>query len=155
MHEQINRNIIVKGELGDIYDLWANFENFPKFMKPVQSVEKTGDGISHWVVEGPFEQKLEWDAETTTLEQNKRIAWKSIRGDIKTTGQVTFTELPNQETQVALTLQYAPSENLSRVIDIYPFGDLEEQLLENLRSFKKYAEHQKQRPSAGIQSGSR
>lgn len=140
MTEQVNKSIIVKGDVENIYAVWANFENFPNFMKPIKSVKKTGDRTSHWVVEGPFEQKIEWDAETTTLEQNKRIAWNSIGGDVKTTGQVTFMQLPDKQTQVNVTLQYVPNENLSKVIAEQLFGNLESQLLENLRSFKKYAE---------------
>lgn len=140
MAEKVNGSIIVKGKVEDIYPLWENFENFPNFMKPVKEVEKTGERTSHWVVEAPFDQKIEWNAETTTLEKNKRIAWNSIDGDVKTTGQVTFNELPQEQTQVNVTLQYVPDKGLSKVIAQQVFGDPEQQLQENLREFKVFAE---------------
>lgn len=140
MAEQVNKSIIVKGDVENIYSLWANLENFPKFMKPIKSVRKTGERTSHWVVETPFHQKIEWDAATTTLEQNKRIAWNSTGGDVKTSGQVTFMELPDNQIQVNVTMQYVPYRSFSKVIAIWLMDDLEGQLLENLRNFKKYAE---------------
>jgi len=140
MPEQVNKSIIVKGKVDEIYPLWENFENFPNFMKPVKEVKKTGERTSHWVVEAPFDQKIEWDAETTTLEKNKRIAWNSTDGDVKTTGQVTFNELPQDQTQVNVTLQYVPGAGLSKVIAQQVFGDPGQQLQENLREFKAFAE---------------
>jgi hypothetical protein len=54
-------------------------------------------------------KKLEWDAETTTLEPSKRIAWNSRDGgDIKTSGQVTFNALSQGETEITILLQYVP-----------------------------------------------
>lgn len=141
MTNQVNKSIIVKGKISDIFAIWENFENFPNFMKPVKSVKKTGDRSSHWVLEGPDGENLEWDAETTTLEKNKRIAWNSKDGgDIKTTGQVTFTELPHEETQVTVTLQYVPENGLAAKATEKLIADPEQQLLENLRSFKSFAE---------------
>ncbi len=140
MPEQINKSIIVKGDAKDIFDLWANFENFPHFMQPIKSVTKTGVRTSHWVVEGPFGRTIEWDAEMTTFERKKRIAWNSTGGDIKTTGQVTFNELPNEQTQVSVTLQYVPGDGFSREIADKLFGNAQQQLDSNLRSFKVFAE---------------
>jgi len=140
MQNQVNKNIIVKGEAKDLYPIWADFENLPDFMEPIKEVKKTGDRTTHWVVEGPFGQNIEWDAETTTLEKNKRIAWNSIGGDIKTTGQVTFTELPNEQTQVSVTLQYVTDEKVSPVIASNLLDNPEDHLMKSLRSFKKYVE---------------
>lgn len=140
MNEEVTKSIIVKGDISEIYNLWADFENFPKFMKPIKSIKKTGDRTSHWVVEVDG-QNIEWDAETTTLEKDKRIAWNSTEGDVKTSGQVTFTKLPRQETQVTVTLKYvlhnggARKQAIARLIH-----DPEDQLQASLRRFKAYAE---------------
>src|SRR5688572_32393150 len=80
MADQTTKTIIVGCAVGDVYETWANFENFPSFMKHVKSVTRTGDKMSHWVVEGPLGKSVEWDAETTRLEKNKRIAWNSKEG---------------------------------------------------------------------------
>lgn len=148
MAHQATKSLIVKGELSEIFDLWANFEIFPNFMKPINSVVKTGERTSHWVVEGPFGKTLEWDAETTTFEKNRRIAWNSIdneRGNFKTSGQVTFTALPQNETQITVTLQYVLLVGTAGSFFDKLFTDLNALLLENLRDFKAYAEDRRNR----------
>jgi uncharacterized membrane protein len=141
MPEQVTRTINVKAPLNDVYDIWANFENFPHFMKYIKSVRKTGDGLSHWVMEGPLGKEIEWDAETTRTDQNKRIAWNSrAGGDITTSGQVTFKELPQGQIEIAVTLQYVPPAGALGGVVAKIFKDPEDQLDEDLKNFKAYVE---------------
>ncbi len=140
MQDEVTKSIIVKGDVDNIFHLWSNFENFPNFMEPVKSVKKTGQNTTHWKVDGPFGTTIEWDAETTRLEQNKRIAWNSLDGDIKTSGQVTFTKLPQNETQVTVTVKYIPGERLAQPIFQQLFGNTEKLADESLRKFKSFAE---------------
>jgi len=141
MAEQATKTIIVKAPVSDVYDIWANFENFPHFMKYIQSVRKTGDGLSHWVMEGPLGKEIEWDAETTRMDDHKRIAWNSrAGGDITTSGQVTFKELPQGQTEIAVTLQYVPPGGALGEMVAKIFKDPEDQLDEDLRNFKAYVE---------------
>src|SRR5437879_10344314 len=106
MQDQQSKTIIVKGNLDTIFQHWANFENFPKFMRHIKSVTKMGDKSSHWIMEGPMGKKLEWDAETTRMEHDTRIAWNSTGGDLETSGQVTFTDLKNGKVQVTFSQHY-------------------------------------------------
>jgi uncharacterized membrane protein len=146
MAEQVTRTIIVKAPVADVYDIWANFENFPQFMKYIKSVRKTGDGLSHWVMEGPLGKDIEWDAETTRMDANKRIAWNSRdNGDITTSGQATFKELPHGETEIAVTLQYVPPAGVLGEIVAKIFSNPAAQLEEDLKNFKAYAEGMKTR----------
>jgi uncharacterized membrane protein len=142
MANQVTKSIIVSGTVDDIYNLWANFENFPYFMKDIKTVKKTGERTSHWTMEGPLHTTLEWNAETTRLEKNKRIAWssKGDDGDVTTSGQVTFTGLPQNQTEVTVTLQYTPSKGMAGDTVAKLFADLEGRLEEDLRNFKAYAE---------------
>jgi uncharacterized membrane protein len=141
MPEQTTKSIIVKGEVPLIYNLWANFENFPFFMKNIKSVKKTGDRLSHWVMEGPLGKDIEWDAETTRMDPNTRIAWNSRDGgDITTSGQVTFKQLPNDQTEVTVTLQYVPPAGALGEVVAKLLKDPEKQLEEDLSNFKAYAE---------------
>lgn len=142
MTQQITKSIIVKGDINKIYDLWANFENFPRFMKSVKAVSKTGDKTSHWVVEGPAGMNVDWNAEMTRLEPNKRIAWnsKDKKGMLTTSGQVTFNSLPNNSIEVTVTMQLTPpagkvGEAVSALL-VNP----EQRLTEDLRNFKSYVE---------------
>ena len=141
MAEHVTRTILVKAPVSEVYELWANFENFPHFMHNMESVTKTGDGLSHWVMKGPLGKKLEWDARTTRADQNTRIAWNSLDGgDIKTSGQVTFNQMPEGDTEIAVTLQYVPPMGKVGEVIAHLFDDPEGKLEEDLKNFKHYVE---------------
>lgn len=141
MANQFTKSIIVNGDVSTLYALWADFENFPDFMSHITSVEKTGEHMSHWQMKGPMNTTLEWDAKTTRLEKNKRIAWRSTEdSQMKTSGQVTFTALSQNQTEITVTLQYVPPGNTLGDIVARLFTDPEGQLTEDLRNFKAFAE---------------
>jgi len=135
------QNILIKAPLPKIYTAWADFENFPRFMRHIRAVAKTGERTSHWTMEGPFHTRLEWDAETTRLEENKRIAWSSTSGDLKTSGQVTFNALPDGHVEVTVMLRYVPPVGLAGDLFARLFDDPEGKLAEDLRNFKRYIEN--------------
>jgi uncharacterized membrane protein len=141
MTAQTTKSIIVGAPAAEVFATWANFENFPHFMKHVKSVTRTGERTTRWVAEGPLGRDVEWDAETTRYEPAKRIAWHSMADSpIRTSGQVTFNELPNGQTEVTVTLQYVPpggtaGEKLANLLK-----NPEEMLEEDLRNFKAYVE---------------
>lgn len=135
------QNIIVKAPIDAVYEAWANFENFPNFMQHICTVTKTGDSSSHWVMAGPLNSRIEWDAETTRLEENKRVAWSSTNGDIKTSGQVTFNELSNDEVEVTVMLRYIPPGGAIGDLVAGLFADPEGKLQEDLYNFKRYIEN--------------
>ncbi len=144
--DPVTKSTIVKSPVSDVYDLWSNFENFPKFMDNIESItltgdnDRTGEPMSHWVMRGPLETLIEWDARTTRMEENKRIAWSSTQGDIETSGQVLFTSLPDGETEVAVTLLYVPPAGLLGQAVVALFGDPEGKLARDLTNFKRQIE---------------
>jgi uncharacterized membrane protein len=142
---KVTKSIIVKGDVKEIFSLWANFENFPYFMKNIKSVHKMEDGISHWVMGSRVGKDLEWDAETTDLQENRRIAWSSISGDIKTSGQVSFAPLDHNETEVTAQVQYIPPAGQLGKMLAHLFENPDKKIEEDLKQFKKYAEKQYQK----------
>jgi uncharacterized membrane protein len=78
------------------------------------------------------------------FEPSKRIAWHSREGStIKTSGQVTFVELGNGQTQVNLTIQWVVpaskgGEKLAGLLT-----DPEKRVEEDLYNFKTYVEGRK------------
>jgi uncharacterized membrane protein len=141
MADQTTKTIIVGSDIGTAYETWANFENFPRFMKDVKSVTRTGDRMSHWVVDGPFGKQVEWDAETTRLDKNTRIAWNSKEtSDIKTSGQVTFNDLGKGQTEVTVTLQWVVPASKGGETLMGLFANPAKRLEEDLLSFKHYVE---------------
>lgn len=143
MAEQIVQSIIVEGATPTLYRMWTNLENFPNFMSNIKSVTKTGDRTSHWVMKGPLNTRLEWDAETTLMEENKRIAWRSEEdSQLMTSGEVTFTSLPENQTEIMVTLQYVAPLGAIGAMLAKLFVNPKGQLAEDLRNFKNFAEKQ-------------
>lgn len=143
MTEQVTRTIIVKSSAENAFEAWANFENFPRFMEHIKSVRMIGPKTSHWEVEGPLGKTVEWDAETTLVDTNKRIGWSTKDNqdsDVTTSGQVTFNELPQGETEVTVTLQYKPQAGAAGNLVAKLLANPEKQLEEDLQNFKKYIE---------------
>jgi len=146
MADPITQSIIVKGSASDLYQVWKNFEAFPRFMQNIKSVTKTDERTSHWVMEGPLGTTIEWDAETTRLDENQRIAWNSKDlSAVKTSGQVTFVELTPAETEITVTLTYDPPAGLAGEVAAQLFGNPEGRLRDDLRRFKEFIETTPQR----------
>jgi uncharacterized membrane protein len=150
MSHKVTKSIIVKRPVSELFQLWANFENFPHFMENIAEVRKTGDRSSHWAMEGPLGTKVEWDAETTLMEENKRIAWNSKdRSPVTTSGQVTFNALPNNETEVTVLMHYEPPAGMAGDLVAKFFGNPDKRVEEDLNNFKRYAEGMVERTPAG------
>ncbi|MEJ2706036.1 MAG: SRPBCC family protein [Anaerolineales bacterium] len=143
MSGELTKNIIVKADVDKVYSMWANFENFPNFMKYIRRVKKTGERTSHWEVSGPLGVNLEWNAEVTRMDENKRIAWSTKdddKGDVTTSGQVTFNALPQGETEISATIKYEPRTSRAGEVLEKILHNPEKRLEEDLRNFKAYAE---------------
>ncbi len=150
MSNRVVQSVIVKRPAADLFQLWANFENFPHFMKNIKAVHRTGDRTSHWVMDGPMGTTVEWDAETTVWEENKRIGWNSKdRSPVATSGQVSFNELPGNQTEVTVMMHYDPPAGMAGEIGAKFFGDLGKRVEEDLRNFKAYAEGMPERTATG------
>jgi uncharacterized membrane protein len=144
MPDQTTKTIIVGAGLREVFEAWSNFENFPSFMKNVESVVKRPDGSTHWVLKGPLGKKVEWDADTTMFEPGKRIGWRSREGGaIKTSGQVTFLQLGTGQTQVNLTVQWVVPASKGGETLAGLMADPEGRVEEDLNNFKAYVEGRK------------
>ena len=62
----------------EVYQFWRNFQNLPRFMRHLESVEDLGGGRSHWVAKGPAGMKVEWDATLVADDPGRVITWRSL-----------------------------------------------------------------------------
>lgn len=137
------RSITVVRPVEEVYTFWRNFENFPHFMRHLESVTDIGNGRSHWVAKGPAGKQVQWDAQITEDVANERISWRSVEGsEVYNAGTVRFRPAPgNRGTEVRVELEYDP-----------PFGKLGskvamlfreepgQQIQDDLRHFKQVME---------------
>ena len=47
------KSITVARPRSEVYAFWRDFENLPRFMHHVESVQNLGGGRSHWVATAP------------------------------------------------------------------------------------------------------
>jgi uncharacterized membrane protein len=94
----------------DVYRFWRNFENLPRFMSNLESVQVIDERRSHWVAKGPAGTDVEWDAEVIEDIPNKLIAWRSLEGsDVENYGTVRFEPAPGKRgTEVRVEIEYNP-----------------------------------------------
>jgi uncharacterized membrane protein len=104
-------NIIEEIDIGAprrlVYDQWTRFQEFPSFMKKVESTEQIADEKLRW------KAKIFWSTrtwESTIVEQvpDERIVWRSTGAKGYVDGAVTFHELASNLTKVLLVLEYHP-----------------------------------------------
>jgi uncharacterized membrane protein len=141
MADPITKSIIVKGNIDEVFASWADFESFPKFIEHIKSVTVRDDRISHWVIEGTGGSTIEWDAEITMFEPPRRIGWNSRdSSSVKTSGQVLFTDLNEDETEVTVILKYEPPTGTADEGGQALGKNVDRRLEEGLRNFKKHIE---------------
>lgn len=133
---------IVNGEPEEVYSFWRNFENFPRFMRHVESVQDLG-GRYHWVVKGPAGTTVEWDAVIVADDPGTVITWRSLENaDVDNAGAVRFERAPGgRGTIVKVNLEYNPVGGVLGAAIAKLFGEEpEQQLDDDLRRFKQVME---------------
>jgi uncharacterized membrane protein len=140
---RMTRSVVVNRTPHELYAFWHAFENFPRFMHHVRSVQATGPGMSRWAVDGPAGTTVEWDARVTSDVPNELIAWQSLEGsDVENHGVVRFEPRPgNRGTIVRVDLQYRPPAGRAGKLVATLFNESpEQQIYDDLHRFKQVVE---------------
>jgi len=151
---RLAQSITVGRRPEEVYGFWRRLENLPGFMSHLESVTETGSGQTHWRTRGPGGSSVEWDAEITADEPNRRISWRSLPGSaIENSGTVRFEAATGgRGTVIRVELEYRP-----------PFGKIgsvaaslfrenpKQQMYDDLRAMKQVLEvGEKARSDASI-----
>lgn len=107
MAQRVESSVVVEAPVSEVYGYWRKLENLANFMTNIEDIRPLGPGMTHWVVKGPLGAKVEFDAQTTTEEENRLLAWNTVDGNVDTSGQVRFQELGPQRTRLDITMNYA------------------------------------------------
>jgi uncharacterized membrane protein len=138
----VEKSIIIKKSPKELYSFWRDFENLPRFMDHLESVNSVGFNRWHWVAKGPVGMRPEWDAEIYNERPNELIAWRSLAGTVTNAGSVRFEPAPGERgTQVKVVLNYnAPGGKVSALLAKL-FGQEPGQMIEeDLRRLKQILE---------------
>ncbi len=152
-HEQgvhIEESVLINRPVEDIYAFWRNFENLPRFMSHLKSVENRGDNRSHWVAKAPAGMTVEWDAEIINEVRNEVIGWRSLAdAQIANAGSVRFRP-QTQGTRVTVTMEYVPPAGaLGQQIAKWLGEEPKQQIAEDLKKLKQILESEQMPTSNG------
>ncbi|MFI1396643.1 SRPBCC family protein [Streptomyces sp. NPDC020681] len=89
------------------YNQWTQFEDFPSFMKKVESVEQESETELAWKAQ-IFLSHREWTATVVEQVPDEKIVWHSKGEKGHVDGAVTFHEVAPNLTRILLVLQYHP-----------------------------------------------
>ena len=134
---------IVNRPPDEVYSYWRDFQNLPRFMKHLESVDEYADGYSHWVAKGPAGMTVEWDATIVADDPGRVITWRSLENaDVDNAGAVRFEAAPGgRGTIVKVNIQYNPPGGVLGKTVAKLFGEEpEQQLDDDLRRFKQMLE---------------
>jgi len=107
----VEKSVVINRSAEELYRFWRDFQNLPRFMHHLVSVEVTGQTRSHWTAKGPAGTTVEWDAEIVNETPNELISWRSLEGaDVANAGSVRFERAPGgRGTIVRVKMQYRPT----------------------------------------------
>ncbi|REF37864.1 SRPBCC family protein [Thermasporomyces composti] len=102
----IVEDIDIGAPLRVVYNHWTKFEEFSKWSKGVQSVDREDPVKSKWKAKIAFSNRS-WEATTTQQIPDQRIAWTS-EGQTVVNGVVSFHPLGDNLTRMLVVLEYIP-----------------------------------------------
>jgi uncharacterized membrane protein len=139
----VTHTITIKRPRHEVYGFWHNFENLPRFMAHLESVQVLDNNRSRWKAKAPAGMTVEWEAETVEDRPNELIAWRSLPdAQIPNSGRVRFQDAPgNRGTEVHVELRYQPPGGKIGALIAKLFGEEPKQQVKgDLRRFKQVME---------------
>jgi uncharacterized membrane protein len=103
----MDKTIYIDAPIEHVFDTWANYENFPRFMSNVKSVRPLGGDRSHWTVRGPAGIGVAFDS-VAQVQRPTELAWQSEPGStVQTSGRVMLVP-EGSGTRATVRLSYRP-----------------------------------------------
>jgi len=135
----IQDSIEVEVPIQQAYNQWTQFEEFPNFMEGIQSVQQLDETHVHWVAEVRGESR-EWTTEITEQQPDERIAWKTIKGDLKNDGVVSFQQIAQDQTRVSVQMN-VEGDSTAETVPGDLLGLVKDQVHRDLERFKQLIEN--------------
>jgi uncharacterized membrane protein len=104
----VEKSIQIAATPDQVYRIWSDYDNFPRFMSMVEEVRPLGGDRSHWVVKGPAGARVEWNSVITERTPGRLLAWRSEPGaSVEHAGRVQFAP-SGTGTRVTVRMSYRP-----------------------------------------------
>ena len=132
---RLRMSFVVPHPVSEVFRFCSDFENFPRFIRALRTVEDFGDGRSHWVSSTPSGGTLEWDAQTTKYVTNRVIAWQNNpRSRVRMDGTIRFVPESASETCLKVALDYSvPTDSIADAVAALATGKLSREIEADIR----------------------
>jgi uncharacterized membrane protein len=132
----IAESIEVDAPVTTVYNQWTQFEEFPRFMEGVDSIQQLEDRRLHWIASFGG-KRHEWDAEIVDQTPDTRVAWRDVTG-MTNEGEVTFEPLGTDRTRVNVRMDWEPEGVREKIGAALGFDD--RRVKGDLARFKSFIE---------------
>ncbi len=130
---------LIQASPDELYDLWRATEKIPLWQERIEEVVITGVKTSRWTMKDG-DKTLTWEAEILADEPGRRIAWRTLHGDVDQAGEVIFELAPGDRGTLVTLLQEFRVGKLASAWESLTGRNPKQGVIENLRHFKAFAE---------------
>jgi uncharacterized membrane protein len=137
------KTIFIDAPVEQVFDTWANYQNFARFMSNVLSVVPLDENRSHWKVRGPAGVSVEFDSIAHKQRPNE-LAWESEPGStVQNEGRVTLMPEGNG-TLATVRMSYRPPAGaLGQAVSSLFGANPKKEFDEDLNRMKQFIEGQR------------
>jgi uncharacterized membrane protein len=143
---EVKKSIRIHAPVERVFELWNDFENFPKLMTHVRHVRRIRTGEDkerwRWSVTGPTGMEVEFDSVVSAREENRLLAWRTEGSAlVQHAGRVQFLSNSDGSTTVEIRMLYNPVVGALGHAIAWLFGtDPKHQMDDDLLRMKSFLE---------------
>jgi uncharacterized membrane protein len=136
----VEKTLLIDAPIEQVFDTWANYDNFPRFMSNVKSVHALDGNRSHWKVRGPAGVGVEFDSVSRQQRPNE-LSWQSEPGStVQNEGRVTLVPEGNG-TRATVRMSYRPPAGaLGQAVSSLFGANPKQEFDEDLERMKQFIE---------------
>lgn len=106
---ELEETIRINAPISDLYDFWVNPENYPKVFSHIKGIDRLGENLYRWTVNGPAGVPIHWDGRITRAVPNTMVEWKSLPGStVGNFGIARFDPHYDASTRLHVRMFYRP-----------------------------------------------
>lgn len=106
---ELERTVRINAPISDLYDFWSNPENYPRVFAHITSIERLGENLYRWTLNGPAGIPTRWEGTITRMVPNTLVEWKSLPGStVGNFGIARFDPNYDASTRVQIRMFYRP-----------------------------------------------
>jgi len=110
---ELEETIRINAPVSDLYDFWVNPENYPKVFSHITAIERQGENLYRWTLNGPVGIPVNWEGIITRAVPNTLVEWKSLPGStVGNFGVARFDPNYDASTRLHVRMFYRPPAGL-------------------------------------------